>query len=104
MLCLEIETSRGQRFCVGVEDGVVSAFVNLITLPGSPAYNPMIPETAPAQLSISGFGPDQRRLHWGEVTMPMEIGDVVSIRLVEAPQPDEPTVTPMLPDLPDGRS
>ena len=51
------------------------------------------------QLSLSGFGPDRQRLHWGDVTMPVEIGDVVHIRVVEARAADPPTLTPMLPDL-----
>ncbi len=100
-ICLEIETSRGRRFKVGVEGGVVSAFVSLLTLPGSPPYNPTIPETAPVQLSMTGFGPDQQRLHWGDVTMPLEVGDVVSIRVVEAAEADAPAQTPMLPTLPE---
>ena len=101
MICLEIETSQGQRFRVGVQDGVVSAFVNVMTLPGSPPFNPQIPETAPVQLSITGFGKDQKRLHWGEVSMPVAIGEEVRIRVVESATADVPTVTPMLPPLPD---
>lgn len=101
MICLDIETSRGRRFRVGVEEGVVSTFVSLITLPGSPSYNPSIPETSPVQLSITGFGPDQQKLHWGDVTMPVEIGDVVSIRVVKSAEADAPTLTPMLPNLPE---
>ena len=101
MICLDIETSDGRRHRIGVEDGVASALVNVITLPGSPAYNPQVPETAPVQLSLSGFGPDQQRLHWGEVTMPLLVGDAVQIRVVETPSADPPTHTPILPELPD---
>ena len=100
MICLDVEL-RGERYRVGTEGGVVTAFVNLITLPGMPPYNPQIPETSPVQLAITGFDAEQRAIHWGTITMPVAVGDVVQIRVVEAAEADAPTLTPMLPPLPE---
>ena len=95
---------NGRPFCrAGVEAGVVSAFVNLLQI-----ESPEPADTPPrsASLVVNGFmqgetrePEDQTAVQWGELPTSLQPGDVVVITVVDDGAVDEPTVTPLLPDL-----
>lgn len=92
MRCLEVEVN-GQHHCLaGVGDtGVLSAFVTWVgVMPPEGATAP----NGPTYLSVSGVTADQRHVHWRDVTFPLAVGDVVTVRVVEATTPE-----PALPSL-----
>ncbi len=99
-------TVNGERYCIaGVEAGVVSAFVNLLSIETADPD-----ETPPrsASLSVTGFtqGPsrepeDQTSVHWGDVNTMLSAGDEIVIRVLDDGQPDPANVTQMLPPLDD---
>ena len=97
MLCLEVAVN-GERHCLaGVgEVGALSAFVTWV---GTPPWEGAPAVSGPTYLSVtgfSGFTDDQRHLHWGDVTFPLRVGDVVTVKVVEATEPDpgQPSLPP----------
>jgi len=45
----------------------------------------------------SGEPEDQTAVHWGEISATLQAGDVVTVRLVDADDVDQPVETEMLP-------
>ena len=91
MLCFEIGVN-GQRYCLaGVgERGILSAFVTYYRIPPDGE----LPDLGRrAHLNVTGSRPDGSRVQWApgpspDATVPLRIGDVVTIRVVEAASPD----------------
>ena len=91
MLCFEIGIN-GQHYClagVGAR-GILSAFVTYYRLPPDDE----LPDLGrKVHLNVSGSRPDGASLQWApgpspDATVPLRIGDVVTIRVVEAASAD----------------
>mgnify|MGYP001817405691 FL=1 len=104
MRALVVEVN-GEPYCrAGVAEGAVSAFVSHVNIPDQPGG----PDVGATKLSVSGFvrgdsgePEDQTAVHWGDVTLSLGAGDVVTVRLVDADEADLPTETEMLPPIDD---
>lgn len=91
MLCLEIGIN-GQRYCLaGVgQAGILSAFVTYYRLPADQT----LPDLGrKVHLNVSGSRPDGSSVQWApgsspDATVPLRVGDVVTIRVVEAATAD----------------
>ena len=102
MRVLVVEVN-GEPYCrAGVDEGAVSAFVSHVNIPDEPGG----PDVGATMLSVSGFvrgdsgrPEDQTAVHWGDVTVSLGVGDVVTVRLLDAADADPPIETEMLPPL-----
>lgn len=91
MLCLDIAIN-GKRYCLaGVGDrGILSAFVTYYRLPPDDE----LPDLGrKAHLNVAGTRPDGSRVQWApgaspDATVPLKLGDVVTVRVVESASPD----------------
>ncbi len=100
MLCLEIALNGDPYARAGLGDeGVISAFVTWVKV-GPPDDTVPVPPGS-TLLTVSGFTLDHTAVHWGDQLRHLQVGDEVSIRIVDSSEPDAYTVTPMLPELPE---
>jgi hypothetical protein len=91
VLCFEIGVN-GQRYCLaGVgERGILSAFVTYYRIPPDDA----LPDLGRrVHLNVNGSRPDGSSVQWPpgpspDATVPLRMGDVVTIRVVEAASAD----------------
>ena len=92
---------NGEPYCrAGIDEGAVSAFVSHVNIPDEPGG----PDVGSTMLTVSGFvrgesgePEDQTAVHWGEIGATLQAGDVVTVRLVDADDVDQPVETEMLP-------
>ena len=92
---------NGEPYCrAGIDEGAVSAFVSHVNIPDEPGG----PDVGSTMLTVSGFvrgesgePEDQTAVHWGEISATLQAGDVVTVRLVDADNVDQPVETEMLP-------
>ena len=92
---------NGEPYCrAGIDEGAVSAFVSHVNIPDEPGG----PDVGSTMLTVSGFvrgesgePEDQTAVHWGEIGATLQAGDVVTVRLVDADNVDQPVETEMLP-------
>ena len=91
MLCFDIAVN-GTRYCVaGVGDrGILSAFVTYYRIPPGEE----LPDLGrQALLNVSGTRPDGSPVQWAsnpspDATIPLRLGDVVTIRVIQSPVAD----------------
>jgi hypothetical protein len=91
VLCFDIAVN-GTRYCVaGVgERGTLSAFVTYYRIPPGDE----LPDLGrQAHLNVSGTRPDGSRVQWAsnpspDATVPLRLGDVVTIRVIDSPGAD----------------
>ena len=104
MNCFEIDLN-GQPYCVaGLEEGAMSAFVTYAFFPSAAEEEGLPVPPGTTLLAVSGFTADHTAVHWGDNIRALAVGDEVTVRLVERPDPDPWTATPTLPDPPPGVS
>ena len=98
MICFEIGLN-GEPYCVaGLEEGAVSAFVTWAFFPSVAKEEGLPVPPGTTLLAVSGFMADHTAVHWGDNIRALSVGDEVTIRVAERPDPDEWTATPTLPD------
>ena len=91
MLCFDVAIN-GKRYCLaGVGDrGILSAFVTYYRLPPDVE----LPDLGrKVHLNVSGTRPDGGGVQWApgpspDATVPLRLGDVVTVQVVESASPD----------------
>ena len=99
MLCLKVSVN-GQLFCVaGVGDhGGMSAFVNWVYIDDDKGGSQLLVQPGDVLLNVSGFKSDMTPVHWGDIAHHINVGDKVTIEVVELETADPPIPTPMHPE------
>lgn len=99
MLCLEV-TVNNQRYCLaGVgEEGAISAFVTWARFRPDDARQELPVPPGSTTLTVSGIMKDLTAVHWGQIADRLSVGDTVTIRVVDASEPESYTPTQMLPE------
>lgn len=112
MIRFDVELN-GEPWCrAGIDGyGVISVMLHWMDFDGKAEPHDRDSFRKALSMSVSGFRaekifdypneqepPAQTAIHWRDINAGLVVGDEIRIRIVEADEADEPTVTPTLPE------